>query len=413
MMTLSLNSLKQLWLPSDVNLQLAKPVPIYTFLLKVASRCNIDCDYCYVYRLADQSWQLQPHFMADEIVEFCALRISNHVVTHDLEEIRVVFHGGEPLLAGAKRIFKIIELFQNRIPCKVLFGMQTNGTLIDDSTIELIEKYDIAVGISLDGHRSANDRHRRDFSGKSTYDRVLKGIEKLKSAASVTGKNLFSGILCVIDLTNEPLEIYRELLKFEPPNIDFTLPDCNHEHLPPGITIPYESHPYADWLIPIFHEWYTSQNTRTTVRFFKDIIGLILGAANSVETIGPGCVDLVVVETNGDIEAVDTLKVDFQGATSLGLNVCRNEFDEALSHPAVYSRMMGKEALCLTCRQCPIVDICGGGYVPHRYSRQNGFLNPSVYCLDLKHLIEHINETIGYDLPKKSVIKHEISGLYK
>ena len=37
-----------------------------TVLLKVASRCNIDCAYCYVYHLGDFGWSRQPKRMSLE-----------------------------------------------------------------------------------------------------------------------------------------------------------------------------------------------------------------------------------------------------------------------------------------------------------------------------------------------------------
>ena len=35
-----------------------------SFLVKVASRCNLDCDYCYVYHHADQSWRAMPEVLS-------------------------------------------------------------------------------------------------------------------------------------------------------------------------------------------------------------------------------------------------------------------------------------------------------------------------------------------------------------
>ncbi len=56
---------------------------------------------------------------------------------------------------------------------------------------------------------------------------------------------------------------------------------------------------------------------------------------------------------------------------------------------------MGLAGLPATCRACPIVDICGGGDLPSRYSRQNGFDNPSVYCSDLQVVIGHISAVLA------------------
>jgi uncharacterized protein len=41
------------------------------------------------------------------------------------------------------------------------------------------------------------------------------------------------------------------------------------------------------------------------------------------------------------------------------------------------------------------VGACGGGYLPHRFSRDNGYDNPSVYCDDLYATFEHIQTTLA------------------
>src|SRR5271166_2460119 len=76
------------------------PVPIRQFLFKIFTRCNLNCDYCYVYELADQSWRGKPGIMSAEIISASADRIAEHVEVHDLDEVRIILHGGEPLLAG-------------------------------------------------------------------------------------------------------------------------------------------------------------------------------------------------------------------------------------------------------------------------------------------------------------------------
>ncbi|MEU9838708.1 hypothetical protein AB0C69_05725, partial [Actinomadura sp. NPDC048032] len=35
-------------------------LPFREFILKIHSRCNLACDYCYVYEMGDQSWRDQP-----------------------------------------------------------------------------------------------------------------------------------------------------------------------------------------------------------------------------------------------------------------------------------------------------------------------------------------------------------------
>jgi uncharacterized protein len=99
---------------------------------------------------------------------------------------------------------------------------------------------------------------------------------------------------------------------------------------------------------------------------------------------------IIVIETNGNIEALDVLKTSYNGATRLGFNVIENDFDQVFAHPLINIRNNGISSLCKECQQCSMVKICGGGYLPHRYSSNNNFDNTSIYCMDLKKLISHI-----------------------
>src|SRR5215471_15084666 len=105
-----------------------RQVPVRQFLLKVSSRCNLACDYCYVYRHADQSWRHQPKVMSKEIVDLAVARIAEHALKHDLPLVVVILHGGEPLLAGVDTIEYVASTVRRELGrVRVALGVQTNG----------------------------------------------------------------------------------------------------------------------------------------------------------------------------------------------------------------------------------------------------------------------------------------------
>jgi len=116
-------------------------------------------------------------------------------------------------------------------------------------------------------------------------------------------------------------------------------------------------------------------------------------------------VDLVVVETNGEIEGLDSLKAAVEGATALGYNVFDHDFDTVARHEEVRRRQLGAQGICEKCRECTVMEVCGGGYLPNRYSKETGFDNPSVYSSDLKKLILHIHETLSDSLRINGVVE--------
>src|SRR5207248_1564342 len=73
------------------------------FVLKVASRCNLNCAYCYVYNKGDETWRDRPVVMSDDVVEAAIDRIDAWCRGSGQTRVNVTFHGGEPLLAGRRR----------------------------------------------------------------------------------------------------------------------------------------------------------------------------------------------------------------------------------------------------------------------------------------------------------------------
>src|SRR6266700_2186593 len=126
------------------------PFPFHQFILKVASRCNLKCDYCYMYEMADDSWRKQPRIMSMETISVTARRIADHVEEHQLSDIQIILHGGEPLLTGTDYIDAAAAELRDVIGANVDLRVQTNGTLISDPMLEVLARHDIRVGVSLD-----------------------------------------------------------------------------------------------------------------------------------------------------------------------------------------------------------------------------------------------------------------------
>ncbi len=341
-----------------VNESGASLVPFYSYLWKVASRCNINCTYCYVYNLADQRWKLQPHFMSEETARWTARRIREHLEANGKKDLLVTFHGGEPMLAGAERLARYLEIIDEEIGSRgfrVKFSMQSNLILFNEEIGDVLLKYDVHVGTSLDGPPEVNDRMRLDHKGRPTSAAAERGLRLLMTPRY---KSLYDGILCVLDPYSDPVAVIDYLLSFSPKMIDFLFPLGNHDRRPAGKEKDKDAALYGDWLIQAFDHWWR-QGARAGVRIFDSIMRLCCGQNSMVESLGLGMIDLVVVETNGDIEGLDSLKGTYDGATVLGHNVFTDDFDTAARHAMVKLRQSGMDQLCETCRQCPVVRICG------------------------------------------------------
>ncbi|MEV4613813.1 FxsB family cyclophane-forming radical SAM/SPASM peptide maturase [Kitasatospora sp. NPDC049258] len=366
------------------------PVPFRQFVLKVHSRCDLACDHCYVYEHADTSWRGRPRHASDEVLAKAAERIGEHARTHRLPAVHVVLHGGEPLLAGPARLRRAAELLRGALPegCDLDLRIHTNGVLLSREFCQVFDRAGIKVGISLDGDKVSNDRHRRFADGRSSHAKVLAAVALLREGEF---RHLYAGLLCTIDVENDPAAVLDALVALEPPRIDFLLPHATWDappKRPPGMG----RTPYADWLMAVYDRW-TAAGRPVPVRIFESIHRTLRGRSSLTESLGLDPADLVVIETDGELEQADSLKTAYDGAPATGFDIFAHSLDEVARHPGMMERQSGLAGLSTECRACPVVRSCGGGLYAHRYrSDGSGFANPSVFCGDLMKLITTIRD---------------------
>ena len=364
-----------------------EPYPITSVVLKVAAGCNLNCSYCYEYNMGDDSWKRKPAGISDDIVRLLATRIRDHVARWGQKEFTISLHGGEPMLLGAARISHIVSLLRDGIgdATQLNFGMQTNGTLLDDDAVRVLNCAGVQIGVSLDGDGRANDLYRVDRNGNGSHARATAGIEAIRR----TAPEAFGGILCVINELSNPAETLAHLASFNPPVIDFLLPHGNWDRMPPhkdgGMDLRY-----GRWLCAAFDAWFDGPFSHISVRYFESLLAEMMGGHSTTEAIGPGVVTLLTIATDGAMEGVDTMKSVYPGAQDLKIKLDLCSFDDALKAEHLKMRQCGLEGLCDECKACKIGHICGGGYFPHRFGNNRGFHNPSVYCHGILMLAEHM-----------------------
>ena len=371
-----------------------RPVPFRQFVLKVHSRCNLACAYCYVYESPDRSWRHRPRDVSEDTVRAVAARIGEHVATHRLRHVRIELHGGEPLLSGPEPVLAYARAVRAAVPasCRVTATVQTNGTLLTAPALDRLAAAGVRVGLSMDGGLATHNRRRTDHAGRPAWPAAHRAARLLADRPEA-----YAGILCTIDLRAAPAEVHRSLHALAPPGVDVLLPHGNWATPPPGLAPgrPPGRHrpsptPYGDWLAALFDAWWHTDRAPLRIRLFHEIAALLLGVPSTAEAVGLSPLAAVVVDTDGAIEQVDSLKSAYPGAPATGLDVFRHPFDDALRHPGIAARQLGARALSDTCRRCPVHRVCGGGNYVHRYAPGSGFWHPSVYCADLERLIRHV-----------------------
>lgn len=372
--------------------ELLNDFSIRCFLLKVASRCNINCDYCYMYNHLDQGWKSQPKLMSDQTLSASAERIRDYVIAKNLDRIAIVYHGGEPLLMSADKLVAHAKTIAGLIPSKVIeFSLQTNGILLREAHIQQFRAAGIQVSLSLDGPADANDKHRLDHRSFSSFEDTEKALSLLERYPDV-----FSGVIAVIDPENDPRKIMEFFAGRAIPQLDFLLPDANYLTLPPGIKDDRER--YLRWLIETFDLWF-DDFPNMKIRTFDAVLSSLMGVPSETDGFGLGDISLITIETDGSYHDLDVLKITGEGTGLTKGNVYSNSIADALQSKQVakHRQLLRKQGLSDQCQVCTIVEMCGGGAVAHRFG-ENGFRNPSVYCHELKGLFEHAEKRVMQQL---------------
>ncbi|MBL7101114.1 MAG: radical SAM protein [Nanoarchaeota archaeon] len=142
-----------------------------SIIAKVTENCNLACKYCYA-----ENDQKIKCIMDDETLEKTINKC--YEFSGDHKNPHFIWHGGEPLLGGLKFFKKIVKLQDKLKPHKITNVVQSNGTLIDDKTLDFFLQNKIHVGASLDGPEEIHNKTRVYSNGKGSFKNVIKGIKK-------------------------------------------------------------------------------------------------------------------------------------------------------------------------------------------------------------------------------------------
>lgn len=149
--------------------------------LNITENCNMRCKYC-IY--SGQYYLARTHSCAKMNIK-TALNAIDFFFAHNkkrVDNVAITFFGGEPLL-NFKLIKQCVEYARDknrRQKQKLEFSITTNGTLLNDNTIDFLKREKIILGISIDGPKEIHDCNRVFKNGQGTFDLIMKNILNIK-----------------------------------------------------------------------------------------------------------------------------------------------------------------------------------------------------------------------------------------
>jgi len=151
-------------------------------ILLVSQDCNLRCLYC---NASGGDYNQGRGLMSPETA---IQTIDSFILDGDFLFQGVQFFGGEPtlnlptVLAVCQHLTRLHE--EGRIAHLPWFTLITNGMLVSDEFVQIVKKYGIKVTFSIDGPQSLHDHYRINVGGQGTYQRIVKGLKKLREATN-------------------------------------------------------------------------------------------------------------------------------------------------------------------------------------------------------------------------------------
>ncbi|MGZ4132682.1 MAG: anaerobic sulfatase maturase [Actinomycetota bacterium] len=382
--------------------------PAFHLLTKpTGAICNLDCTYCFF--LSKEMLYPGSRFrMAEDLLEtYLRQLIEAHA---HAPEVVVAWQGGEPTMMGLDFFRRSVELAEElKLPGqRIVYTIQTNGTLLDDDWGAFLAERGFLVGLSIDGPREIHDTFRLDKGGKGSFDRVMAGLDVLRR------HQVEWNALTTIHAANEDhgRDVYRFLrdgcgarfMQFIPiveRATPETLPIANagwgeHVHDRPlyvlegNLVTDRSVSPlgYGRFLIDVFEEWVRRDIGEVYVQMFDVALANWYGEPPGLCVHSETCGLALALEHTGDLYSCDHF---VEPAYKLG-NIRESRMIDLIVLPQ--QRAFGqakRDTLPSYCRECDVRFACHGGCPKDRFTTTPGG-EPGLHylCPSYKTFFGHI-----------------------
>jgi len=368
-----------------------KPKKHLGVVLKTVERCNIDCTYCYMFNMGDETYLKRPIYIKKKTIVAVAKFLQEACLALHIDHLVLELHGGEPLMQNKQEFDEMCGYFQNELSDLVEFEivMQTNAMLLDDDWLRLARKYHIGFGTSIDGPKEYHDKNRIDKRGKGTYDRVVEKLKYAQNSEIMAGFSHKVGVLCVINPLFDARKIYRHFVDdLNLTYFDFLTPYCTYHN-----ELEYTAEDYGKFLCNLFDEWIKDNNPKIEIRFFRSILNNFFGKNSLIYGVGPANstdIPLISIATDGELTPTDEMRAINRGIIYTGKTVFNTTLKKFFQEDIFLKIHSAQTHLPKICESCCWSRVCAGGAIVNRYHELNDFDNPSIFCEGLKILYRKI-----------------------
>ena len=370
--------------------------PIQLVVIQPTTYCNLDCDYCY---LPNREFR---HKFTLDLLEPIFRKIFESRLLKD--KFTVVWHAGEPLTLPTgfyESTIETIEQLNNQFnlkPYNICHDIQTNGTLINQAWCNTIKKYNIRIGVSLDGPAFIHDEHRQTRKGTGSHASTMRGISFLQK------NEINFGIISV--LTDKSLDFPEEIISFflehDIRSVGFNIEEVEGVNLKSSLNHARGEERYRQFMKRIYE--LARESGQIRIREFDQIRNAILHERKQTKgQFTP--FTMLNISYNGDFSTYSPELLSMSSSTYGDFILGNINHDDLLTvqktekFRRIYDDIRAGVRLCE--KKCQYFSLCGGGAPSNKYFENGSFRSSeTAYCRYTKKVLidivlEELEESLG------------------
>jgi uncharacterized protein len=339
--------------------------------------CDIDCHYCYEKRKTDSKFAV---ISPDTLIHFLS-KFSDRY-------LNILFHGGEPLVLGRKKLSVLFDVVKKHHGRYSLF-LQTNLIKIDLDWVNFFkfEYPEVTLSTSIDGGRTGNGQ-RVSYTGEEIFDRLKENLDLLRANGMKIGN---VATINKLSIGNELEDFkffnsYKDVFNLVKLNPCFDYADGKFSE---WAISPDE---YGIYLKNIFEEWVNSgEYSNLLIEPFVSVIRKLGGTDSEYCTFNSQkCAHYLTLYPDGRITSCDVLLHKDSALSNVRSLDTSNQILSLEVNRNLYNI---SKALMDHCGTCDYEDTCGGGCIA---TRKNFFGSDEYfkYCEYRINLIDMVSNMV-------------------
>lgn len=324
----------------------------------VSGSCDLQCTYCF-YRDETKNRSKESFGMMEE----STLELIIQKVLKEADaECTIAYQGGEPTLRGLEFYEKSMEYQKkyNVNQVKINNVIQTNGYGIDQSWAQFFAKHNFLVGLSIDGIKRTHDMYRKDSKGAGSFERIMKTVQIFRQCG------VEFNILTVVNrqTARQVEKIYQFYKKNDFAYLQFIPCLDPLAESPGGQEYSLTPKAYGDFLKALFDLWYedVKKGCQPYIRYFENIVGMILGLAPEACDQRGICGMQYVIEADASVYPCDFYVLD---EYRLG-NLAEDSIEQIDKRRKEIKFVETSTHFSEECKRCEYFYLCRGGCRRHR-----------------------------------------------